>query len=115
MWTRRDRRALSRRPDFQVVGPGIYSDVAWFANMERVSIEAITFSVSDPEVVTKDSQRVGFVVSGDAFRPDIGEVGIYESLWPKYRNLYLNNDALLNRITDLTLQALSRARGRPGL
>jgi len=96
---------------YQVVGPGIYSDVGWFAEIQRVSIEALTFSVQDPEVVTKDRQRVGFLVSGDVFRPSIGEVGTYESLWPKYRNLYLSDEALQTRITDLALQALKSCVG----
>ena len=39
---------------YQVVGPGVYSDVGWFARLEKVSIESITFSVSDPEVVTAE-------------------------------------------------------------
>lgn len=95
----------------QVVGPGIYGDIAWFAKIERVSIEAITFSVSDPEVVTKDRQRVGFVVSGDVFRPNIGQVRTYEMLWPQYRNLYLSDAALQARVTDLALQALKSCVG----
>ena len=95
----------------QVVGPGVYGDLAFYAKLERISIEALTFSVSDPEVVTKDSQRVGFVVSGDVFRPGIGETGTYERLWPLYRNLYLSDDALQARITDLALQALKSCVG----
>ncbi len=96
---------------YQVVGPGVYSDVGWFADIQKVSIEALTFSVQDPEVVTKDRQRVGFLVSGDVFRPSIGEVGTYEALWPKYRNLYLSDDALQTRINDLALQALKSCVG----
>lgn len=96
---------------YQVVGPGVYSDVGWFADLQRVSIEAITFSVQDPEVVTKDRQRVGFLVSGDVFRPSIGEVRTYEELWPKYRNLYLSDEALQTRVTDLALQALKSCVG----
>ena len=95
----------------QIVGPGIYSDVAWFADINKVSIESLNFSVSDPEVVTKDSQRVGFVISGDVFRPDIGEVEKYRELWPKYRNLYLSDQALETRINDLALQALKSCVG----
>jgi len=96
---------------YQVVGPGVYGDLAFFAKLERVSIEALTFSVSDPEVVTKDRQRVGFLVSGDVFRPGIGETGVYERLWPLYRNLYLSDEALRVRITDLALQALKSCVG----
>jgi hypothetical protein len=96
---------------YQVVGPGVYSDVGWFAEIQKVSIEALTFSVQDPEVVTKDRQRVGFLVSGDVFRPSIGETGTYEALWPKYRNLYLSDEALQTRINDLALQALKSCVG----
>lgn len=96
---------------YQVVGPGVYSDVGWFADIQKVSIEALTFSVQDPEVVTKDRQRVGFLVSGDVFRPSIGEVGTYEALWPKYRNLYLSDEALQTRVNDLALQALKSCVG----
>jgi hypothetical protein len=96
---------------YQVVGPGVYSDVGWFAEIQKVSIEALTFSVQDPEVVTKDRQRVGFLVSGDVFRPSIGEVRTYEELWPKYRNLYLSDEALQTRINDLALQALKSCVG----
>jgi hypothetical protein len=96
---------------YQVVGPGLYSDVGWFADLQRVSVEALTFSVQDPEVVTKDRQRVGFLVSGDVFRPSIGEERTYEELWPKYRNLYLSDDALQRRVNDLALQALKSCVG----
>jgi uncharacterized membrane protein YqiK len=96
---------------YQVVGPGVYSDIGWFADIQKVSIEALTFSVQDPEVVTKDRQRVGFLVSGDVFRPSIGETGTYEALWPKYRNLYLSDEALQTRINDLALQALKSCVG----
>ncbi|MFN2153737.1 MAG: SPFH domain-containing protein, partial [Anaerolineae bacterium] len=96
---------------YQVVGPGVYSDLGWFAEIQKVSIEALTFSVQDPEVVTKDRQRVGFLVSGDVFRPSIGETGTYEALWPKYRNLYLSDEALQTRINDLALQALKSCVG----
>ena len=96
---------------YQVVGPGVYSDVGWFAKIEKVSIEALTFSVQDPEVVTSDRQRLGFVVSGDVFRPNIGEAGTYEALWPQYRNIYLYDEALQSRVNDLALQALKSCVG----
>ena len=96
---------------YQVVGPGVYSDVAWFADIERVSTAAVTFSVSDPEVVTSDRQRVGFAVSGDVFRPNISEAEVLRELWGKYRVLYLNDAALNARVTDLALQALKSCVG----
>ena len=96
---------------YQVVGPGVYSDFALFADLKRVSSEAVSFSVTDPEVVTKDRQRIGLVVSGDVFRPNFGQVDLLRQLWPEYRGLYLSDDALRNRVTDLALQAMKSCVG----
>ena len=96
---------------YQVVGPGVYSDFALFADLKRVSSEAVSFSVTDPEVVTMDRQRVGLVVSGDVFRPNIGQADLLRQLWPEYRGLYLSDDALRNRVTDLALQAMKACVG----
>ena len=96
---------------FQVVGPGVYSDFGWYANLKRVKIEAVTFSVTDPEVITQDRQRVGLEVSGDVFRPNIGQIETLTNLWPKYQRLYLDDEALRARITDLVLQAMKSCIG----
>ena len=96
---------------FQVVGPGVYSDFGWYANLKRVKIEAVTFSVTDPEVITQDRQRVGLEVSGDVFRPSIGQIETLTNLWPKYQRLYLDDEALRARITDLVLQAMKSCVG----
>src|SRR5215203_6720813 len=64
-----------------VVGPGVYSDAGLFVDMERISIQSVAFSVSDPELITKDKQRIGVVVTGDVFRPGLeGEDQIIQ-LW----------------------------------
>ena len=39
---------------YEIVGPGVYSDVALFAEIKMVSSEAISFSVEDVEVITRD-------------------------------------------------------------
>ncbi len=56
---------------YEVAGPGVYSDIALYADIKRVSSEGVSFTVEDPEVITLDRQRVGLRVSGDAFRPGI--------------------------------------------
>ncbi|MCP4539082.1 MAG: hypothetical protein GY832_18255 [Chloroflexi bacterium] len=94
-----------------VVGPGVYSDVALYAELKRVSSEAVSFSVEDPEVITSDRQRVGLRVSGDVFRPDFSQSGLLRELWPKYQGLYLSDDALRNRVSDLALQAMKACVG----
>lgn len=94
-----------------VVGPGVYSDIALFADLKRVSSEAVSFSVEDPEVITLDRQRLGLKVSGDVFRPGIAQAERLQELWPSYQGLYLNDDALRNRVTDLALQAMKSCVG----
>ena len=95
----------------EVVGPGVYTDFALFADLQKVSSEAVSFSVTDPEVVTVDRQRIGLVVSGDVFRPNVGQSDLLRQLWPEYRGLYLSDDALRNRVTDLALQAMKACVG----
>ena len=86
---------------YEIVGPGVYSDVALYAEIKRVSSEAVSFSVEDPEVITSDRQRVGLRVSGDVFRPNFGESDRLRELWSSYQGIYLNDDALRTRVTDL--------------
>ena len=95
----------------QVVGPGVYSDFALYADLKRVSSEAVSFSVTDPEVITLDRQRIGLVVSGDVFRPNVGQFELLRELWPEYRGLYLSDEALRTRVTDLALQAMKSCVG----
>lgn len=90
----------------EVVGPGVYSDVALYADLKKVSSEAVSFSVEDPEVITSDRQRVGLRVSGDAFRPGVGSADQLRDLWPAYQGLYLSDEALRTRVIDLALQAM---------
>jgi hypothetical protein len=95
----------------EVVGPGVYYDIALFAKLVKVSSEGVPFTVEDPEVITKDSQRIGLLVSGDAFRPDEARKDTLRELWPTYREVYLSDAALLNRITALTQQSMKSCVG----
>jgi hypothetical protein len=63
-------------------------------------------TVTDPEVITIDNQRLGVTVSASVFRPDISQAELVKILWTKYRTVYLNNDALQNVINDLSTQAM---------
>jgi regulator of protease activity HflC (stomatin/prohibitin superfamily) len=96
---------------YEIVGPGVYSDVALYAEIKKVSSEGVPFVVEDPEVITLDRQRVGLKVSGDAFRPGIGRTGTLLELWPEYQALFLSDAALLERIENLTLQAMKSCVG----
>lgn len=96
---------------YEIVGPGVYSDIALYAKIERVSSEGVPFAVEDPEVITLDRQRVGLLVSGDVFRPNFSQADKLRELWPTYRTLYLGDAALLERIQNLTLQAMKSCVG----
>ncbi len=89
-----------------VVGPGVYNDFGLFVEMERVSSQAISFEVTDPEIITKDKQRIGLVVSGDIFRPTLGDADLIREGWSKYRGIYLNDLSAQERVQAFTRQAM---------
>lgn len=86
-----------------IVGPGTYSDIGWDVGIERISCAAIPFTVKDPEVITRDRQRIAIAIGGDIFRSCDKE--FIEEIWPVYQQIYLEDDALLDRIKLITLQA----------
>ena len=89
-----------------VVGPGVYSDFGLYVSMVKVSSQAIPFSVSDAEIITKDKQRMGVAVSGDIFRPGETEKDVLRANWSKYRGLYTDDLAVVSRIQDFAKQAM---------
>ncbi|MDE0430581.1 MAG: SPFH domain-containing protein [Caldilineaceae bacterium] len=89
-----------------VVGPGIYTDVGLFVDIVRVSSQAIPFSVKDDEIITKDKQRIGLVVSGDIFRPNITQKDTIQDLWAQYRSIYLEDELARSRMQDQARQAM---------
>lgn len=97
-----------------VVGPGIYSDAGLFVEMRRVSSQAIAFSVSDAELITRDKQRIGLVVTGDIFRPRLEERDLLQNLWGEYSALYQDDEAARVRIEDRAKQAMKVCVGNRG-
>lgn len=89
-----------------VVGPGVYSDFGLYVEMKHVSSQAIQFSVSDEELITKDKQRIGVLVTGDIFRPGVADADLIQRLWPEYNQLYLAGDTARVRIEDRARQAM---------
>jgi len=83
---------------YSVVGPGIYSDFGLFVRLDKVSSQAIPFSVSDEEIITKDKQRIGLVVSGDIFRPNLSEKDVILKSWAQYRGIFLDDELAQSRI-----------------
>jgi hypothetical protein len=89
-----------------VVGPGVYSDFGLYVSMVKVSSQAIPFTVEDPEVITKDKQRMGAVVSGDIFRPGETEKDLLRTNWSKYRGLFTDDAIAVAKIQDFAKQAM---------
>jgi uncharacterized membrane protein YqiK len=89
-----------------IVGPGVYSDFGLFVEMQKVSSQAIPFTVTDEEIITKDKQRIGLVVSGDIFRPNLAQRDVLRNLWAQYRGIYLNDELARTRVQDLAKQAM---------
>lgn len=97
-----------------IVGPGVYSDFGLFVEIKRVSSQAVAFSVSDEELITRDKQRIGLTVTGDIFRPGLENADILRRLWAEYNNLYLSDDAARTRIEDRARQAMKVCVGNRG-
>lgn len=89
-----------------VVGPGVYSDVGLFVDLRRVSSKSVPFVVTDPELITKDKQRIGLTVAGDAFRPGVAEKDLLRSNWAQYSDLYQIDDLLRTRMEERAKQAM---------
>lgn len=89
-----------------VVGPGLYSDFGLLVDLVRVSSRAVPFNVSDAELITQDKQRIGLVVTGDAFRPGVENKDRLLTLWAQYAMMYREDDLLRSRMEDRAKQAM---------
>jgi regulator of protease activity HflC (stomatin/prohibitin superfamily) len=84
--------------------PGIAYDVGLFVDLVKITTSAVAITVDDPELITIDKQRIGLEVTADVFRPR--EADIVTANYSRYRNIYLNDDSLEQRMTAFTLQAM---------
>lgn len=91
---------------YNVVGPGVYSDFGLFVEMKVISSQAVPFSVRDEEIITADKQRIGVVVSGDAFRPDYTRRDILQQKWSQYSAVFLDDAVTAERVKGLAQQAM---------
>ena len=89
-----------------IVGPGVYSDAGLFVDLKRVSSAAVAFQITDEELITKDKQRIGLVVTGDVFRPTLSQKDTIQELWAEYNQLYTDDDAVRTRISLRAQQAM---------
>lgn len=88
-----------------VVGPGVYSDFGLYVDIVRISSQAVPFSIQDEEIITKDKQRIGVVISGDIFRPGVRDRERIRDLWAQYRVYYMNDELVRSRVQELARQA----------
>lgn len=89
----------------EILGPNIYSDpFAFFTDITNVNISGINFLAQDPEVLTKDFQRIGVQVSGQVFRPGLATMN--KEMWTLYRNVYINDTDLATFVQDQAKQAM---------
>ncbi|MBL8058447.1 MAG: SPFH domain-containing protein [Anaerolineales bacterium] len=89
-----------------IVGPGVYSDFGLYVELRKVSSQAIPFNVRDEEIITKDKQRIGLVVTGDALRPGIARKDVLLANWAQYSQLYLDDVVAQERVKSLAQQAM---------
>ena len=89
-----------------IVGPGVYSDFGFYVELRKISSQAIPFSVEDQEIITRDKQRIGLVVSGDIFRPNLTQKDVLQDKWAEYRNIFLDDVLAQARVQDLAKQAM---------
>lgn len=89
-----------------VVPPGVYSDIGFFVRMDTYSTQEYKFTATDPEVITKDTQRIGVTVAGSVFRPSIADEAKVQTLWTQYKSIYINDEALQSKLNDISFQAM---------
>jgi hypothetical protein len=89
-----------------IVGPGVYSDFGFYVELTKISSQAIPFTIEDQEIITRDKQRIGLVVSGDIFRPNIAQKDILQEKWAEYRNIFLDDTLAQSRVQALAQQAM---------
>lgn len=80
----------------EVVGPGVYTDMGFFAELKSMNVDTLTFSVEDPEVLTKDNQAVGVKITIQARRK--GDDESVKNLFTKWSAL-TDDQNLINTIS----------------
>lgn len=85
---------LYQNKPIDVVVSGVYTDLRPWATIEKINVAQIKWCAVDPEVITKDSQRIGLVVCGTIQRPSLADKSVYMSGWSSYKPYYVNDNAL---------------------
>lgn len=97
---------------YEVVPPGRYTRFGLFEEMRTITVSGLPFSVTDPEILTKDQQRLGYQVSGTIHRPGVERMNDIITHWANYSIFYTNDQALVGTestpglITNIAKQAM---------
>jgi hypothetical protein len=93
-----------------VVGPGLYSNMGWFAKIKKMNCSAITIEWEDLDLWTKDKQPVKFKVGVTFSRQKNAKSVI--NMWNDYNSEAINDEALarlvINRIPRVAKQITTR-------
>lgn len=88
-----DRNQITR---IEPVPGGVYTDMSYYSDLLVVDVSTLTFSVEDPEVLTKDDQAVGVRLTIQARRK--GDEASLKNLITNWNSL-VDNQALIDTIT----------------
>jgi len=83
---------------------GVYTDGRWYADMDKVSLETMTFSVSDPEVATRDNQLVGITITLQVQRSS--ECNALQQMFTNWPSLVKDNEAVIHNVTAITREGI---------
>lgn len=79
-----------------IVEPGVYTDMGFYADLKTMDIDTLTFSVEDPEVLTSDNQAVGVKITIQARRKNDDDS--VKNLLTKWSTL-VDNQILIDTIS----------------
>src|SRR5690349_10490506 len=88
----------------EVVGPGVYSEaLCFYCDQKEMNVDTLTFTVEDPEVLTKDNQAVGEKITIQARRK--GDANSVTNIFTNW-STYTNDDVLKNTISSTALEGM---------
>ena len=97
---------------YEVVPPGRYTRFGLFEEIRAINVSGLPFSVTDPEILTKDQQRLGYQVAGTIHRPGVDKMGEIIANWANYSIFYTSDQALVGSadvpglVTNIAKQAM---------
>ena len=99
-----------------IVGPGVYNDAGLFVDLQRISSKAVPFEVEDEELITKDKQRIGLMVTGDIFRPNLAEADqLRNAVAPSTTSSFVIDEAARTQVIARATPGDEGLCGRPQL